>query len=52
MEETLYDMALFREFVGLDAGEDSLPDEVTVHPPQPGGRDFKTDSMVINQSKQ
>jgi len=30
MEEALYDMALFREFVGLDAGEDSLPDESTI----------------------
>lgn len=29
MEEALYDMALFREFVGLDAGEDNLPDEST-----------------------
>ncbi len=27
MEEALYDMALFREFVGHDAGEDNLPDE-------------------------
>jgi IS5 family transposase len=27
MEEALYDMALFREFVGLHAGEDNLPDE-------------------------
>lgn len=25
LEEALYDMALFREFVGLDAGEDNLP---------------------------
>ena len=24
MEEALYDMALFREFVGPDAGEDNL----------------------------
>ena len=23
-------MALFREFVGLDAGEDNLPDESTI----------------------
>jgi len=30
MEEALYDMALFREFVGLDAGEDNLPDESTI----------------------
>lgn len=30
MEESLYDMALFREFVGLDAGEDTLPDESTI----------------------
>ncbi|MBW7903309.1 MAG: IS5 family transposase [Rhodocyclaceae bacterium] len=30
MEEALYDMALFREFVGLDAGEDKLPDESTI----------------------
>ncbi len=30
MEEALYDMALFREFVSLDAGEDSLPDESTI----------------------
>lgn len=30
MEESLYDMALFREFVGLDAGEDNLPDEGTI----------------------
>ncbi len=29
-EEALYDMALFREFVGLDAGEDNLPDESTI----------------------
>ena len=30
LEEALYDMALFREFVGLDAGEDNLPDESTI----------------------
>jgi IS5 family transposase len=30
MEEALYDMALFREFVGLDAGEGNLPDESTI----------------------
>jgi IS5 family transposase len=30
MEEALYDMALFREFVGLDAGEDNLPEESTI----------------------
>ena len=30
MEEALYDMALFREFVGLDAGEYNLPDESTI----------------------
>ena len=30
MEEALYDMALFREFVGLDAGQDNLPDESTI----------------------
>ncbi len=30
MEEALYDMALFREFSGLDAGEDNLPDESTI----------------------
>jgi IS5 family transposase len=30
MEEALYDMALFREFVGLDAGEDNLPDESSI----------------------
>ncbi len=30
MEEALYDMALFREFVGLDTGEDHLPDESTI----------------------
>jgi IS5 family transposase len=30
MEEALYDMALFREFVGLDMGEESLPDESTI----------------------
>ena len=30
MEEALYDMALFREFVGLDTGEDNLPDESTI----------------------
>ena len=30
MEEALYDMALFREFVGLDAGEDNLPDENSI----------------------
>jgi IS5 family transposase len=30
MEEALYDMVLFREFVGLDSGEDNLPDESTI----------------------
>jgi IS5 family transposase len=30
MEEALYDTALFREFVGLDIGEDHLPDESTI----------------------
>lgn len=30
MEEALYDMTLFREFVGLEAGEDNLPDESTI----------------------
>ena len=27
MEEALYDTPMFREFAGLDAGEDRLPDE-------------------------
>jgi IS5 family transposase len=30
MEEALYDMALFREFVGLDARLSNLPDESTI----------------------
>jgi transposase, IS5 family len=30
MEEALYDTPMFREFAGLDAGEDSLPDESTI----------------------
>lgn len=30
MEEVLYDTPMFREFVGLDAGEDNLPDESTI----------------------
>ena len=30
MEEALYDTALFREFAGLDMGEDHLPDESTI----------------------
>ena len=30
MEEALYDMALFREFAGLDTGEHNLPDESTI----------------------
>lgn len=30
MEEALYDMALFREFAGLDMGEENLPDESTI----------------------
>ena len=30
MEEALYDTALFREFAGLDVGEDHLPDESTI----------------------
>ncbi len=30
MEEALYDMVRLREFVGLDAGEDYLPDEGTI----------------------
>lgn len=30
MEESLYDMPIFREFAGLDMGEDHLPDESTI----------------------
>jgi IS5 family transposase len=30
MEEALYDTPMFREFAGLDAGEDRLPDESTI----------------------
>ena len=30
MEEALYDSPMFREFAGLDAGEDNLPDESTI----------------------
>ena len=30
MEEALYDMPMFREFVGLDIGEEHLPDESTI----------------------
>ena len=30
MEEALYDTALFREFAGLDMGEEHLPDESTI----------------------
>ena len=30
MEEALYDTPMFREFVGLDAGEDNPPDESTI----------------------
>ncbi|EIC28645.1 MULTISPECIES: IS5 family transposase [Methylomicrobium] len=30
MEEVLHDMPLLREFAGLDAGEDALPDETTI----------------------
>jgi len=30
MEEALSDTPMFREFVGLDAGEDNLPDESTI----------------------
>lgn len=30
MEEALYDTPMFREFAGLDAGEDKLPDESTI----------------------
>jgi transposase, IS5 family len=30
MEEALYDTALFRDFAGLDMGEDHLPDESTI----------------------
>ena len=30
MEEALYDTPMFREFVGLDVGEDHLPDESTI----------------------
>jgi IS5 family transposase len=30
MEEALYDTPMFRECVGLDAGEDNLPDESTI----------------------
>lgn len=30
MEEALYDMPMFREFAGLDMGEDHLPDESTI----------------------
>ncbi len=30
MEEAPYDTAMFREFAGLDMGEDHLPDESTI----------------------
>ena len=30
MEEALYDTPMFREFAGLDMGEDQLPDESTI----------------------
>ena len=30
IEEALYDTPMFREFAGLDAGEDNLPDESTI----------------------
>ncbi|TDQ36712.1 IS5 family transposase [Tepidicella xavieri] len=30
MEEALYDTPMFREFAGLDIGEDNLPDESTI----------------------
>jgi transposase, IS5 family len=30
MEEALYDTPMFREFAGLDMGEDHLPDESTI----------------------
>lgn len=30
MEEALHDVPMFREFAGLDAGEDHLPDESTI----------------------
>lgn len=30
MEVSLYDKPVFPEFVGLDAGEDILPDESTI----------------------
>jgi IS5 family transposase len=30
MEEALYDTPMFRDFVGLDVGEDHLPDESTI----------------------
>ena len=30
MEEALYDRPMFREFAGLDMGEDNLPDESTI----------------------
>ena len=30
MEEALYDTPMFREFAGLDMGEDNLPDESTI----------------------
>lgn len=30
MEKALYDTPMFREFLGLDAGEDNLPDESTI----------------------
>ncbi len=30
MEEALHDMPMLREFAGLDAGEDAMPDETTI----------------------
>lgn len=30
MEDVLYNKPMFREFAGLDAGEDNLPDESTI----------------------
>ena len=30
MEEALHDVPMLREFAGLDAGEDAMPDETTI----------------------
>ena len=47
MEEALYDTPMFREFAGLDMGEDRLPDESTILRFRPSVSEMKEKNQAL-----